>query len=58
MIRKWYKIVHGEWVLLADGTRRSTTSSRTVFIWAKSVHKGVSYPGEHERIVDEALWSA
>jgi hypothetical protein len=22
------------------------------------VHKGVSYPGEHERIVDEQLWSA
>ena len=22
------------------------------------VHKGVSYPGEHERIIDEELWSA
>jgi hypothetical protein len=22
------------------------------------VHKGVSYPGEHERIIDEGLWSA
>ena len=22
------------------------------------VHKGVSYPGEHERTVDEELWSA
>ena len=22
------------------------------------VHKGISYPGEHERIIDEELWSA
>jgi site-specific DNA recombinase len=24
----------------------------------KAVHKGVAYPGEHERIIDEELWSA
>ena len=24
----------------------------------ETVHKGKSYPGEHEAIVDEALWNA
>src|ERR1700704_4279790 len=24
----------------------------------EGVHKGISYPGEHERIIDEELWSA